>query len=106
MSAQLAFFALDAIAVFSLLLFGLDALFGNPRHLNARLIALIALNSVCAIVLPRQELGPWIPEALRINIGVWHVPFHIARNLTPGLLMILSYSLFQDRKSFPRWLIA
>jgi len=106
MSAHLAFFALDAVAVFMLLLFGFGALLGNPRHLNARLIALIAFNSVCAVVLARQEMGPWIPEALRIDIGAWRVPFHIARNLTPGILMILSYSLFQDRKTLPRWLVA
>jgi AraC-like DNA-binding protein len=106
MSLQLIFFSADAIAVFSLLLFGLRVLLVYPKQLNARLIAWMCLNSVCAIVLSRQELSFWIADAYRIDVGVLRLPFHIARNLTPGLLTFLSYSLFQDKAKFPRWLIA
>jgi AraC-like DNA-binding protein len=33
------------------------------------------------------------------------IPLHVARNLTPGLLMMLCHSLFQDESKVPRWLI-
>src|SRR4051812_8800322 len=102
MSEQLVFFSLDIIAVFAVLLFGVHTLFTAPRQLNARLIALISLNSACAILLSRQELSYWIADAYQINVGMLRLPFHIARNLTPGLLMILCHSLFQDRSRLPR----
>jgi len=44
-------------------------------------------------------MSPWIPDALRIDVGVLRLPMQIARNLTPGLLMIFVYSLFQDQES-------
>lgn len=104
MSAQLFFFAVDAIGFFSILLFGLRALLTRPKQLNAQLIALICFNTACAIVLARQDYAFWIPEAYQLHVGALRVPLHIARNLTSGLLMILCHSLFQDESKLPRWL--
>lgn len=105
MSTQLVFFAIDAIGFFSVLLFGSRILATRPKQTNARLIALICLNSACAIVLARQDYAFWIPEAYQVHVGVLRVPLHIARNLTSGLLMILCHSLFQDKSNLPRWLV-
>jgi AraC-like DNA-binding protein len=105
MSTQLLFFAVDVIGFFSVLLFGLRVLVTSPKQTNARLIALICLNSACAIVLARQDYAFWIPEAYQLHVSVLRVPLHIARNLTSGLLMILCHSLFQDESKLPRWLV-
>jgi AraC-like DNA-binding protein len=105
MSTQLCFFAVDVIGFFSVLLFGLRVLVTSPKQLNARLIALICFNSSCAIVLARQDYAFWIPDAYQLHVGMLRIPLHVARNLTPGLLMLLCHSLFQDDSRMPRWLI-
>jgi AraC-like DNA-binding protein len=105
MSEQLLFFAIDVIGVFSILLLGLRVLITSPKQLNAWLLALICFNSACAIVLARQDYAYWIPDAYQLHVGLLRFPFHIARNLTSGLLMLLCFSLFQDESRFPRWLI-
>jgi AraC-like DNA-binding protein len=104
MSLQLIYFSLDVMAVLTALLFGVRLLLTSPEQLNARFLALICLNTICAIALSRQELAYWIPEAYRIDVGVLRFPMHLARNLTPGFLMLLCFSLFQDEAKFPRWL--
>jgi AraC-like DNA-binding protein len=105
MSAQSLFFVIDVIGVFSILLLGLRVLITSPKQLNAWLLALICFNSACAIVLARQDYAYWIPDAYQLHVGLLRFPFHIARNLTSGLLMLLCFSLFQDESRFPRWLI-
>ncbi len=105
MSTQLFFFAVDVIGFFSVLLFGLRVLVTSPKQPNAQLLALICFNSACAIVLARQDYAFWIPEAYQLHVGMLRIPLHIARNLTPGLLMLLCHSLFQDESKVPRWLI-
>ena len=105
MATQLFFFAVDVIGFFSVLLFGLRVLVTSPKRQNARLLALICFNSACAIVLARQDYAFWIPEAYRLHVGMLRIPLHIARNLTPGLLMMLCHSLFQDESKVPRWLV-
>lgn len=105
MSAHSLFFAIDVIGVFSILLFGVRVLITSPKQLNARLLALICFNSACAVVLARQDYAYWIPDAYQLHVGVLRFPLHIARNLTPGVLMLLCFSLFQDETKFPRWLI-
>jgi AraC-like DNA-binding protein len=105
MSTQLIFFAVDVIGFFSILLFGLRVLVTSPKQLNARLIALICFDSACAIVLARQDYEFWIPQAYQLHVGMLRILLHVARNLTPGLLMMLCHSLFQDESKMPRWLI-
>jgi AraC-like DNA-binding protein len=104
MSAHQFFFTVDVIGFFSVLLFGLRTLVTSAKQRNARLVALICLNSACAIVLARQDYAYWIPEAYQVHVGLLRIPLHIARNMTSGLLMILCHSLFQDESKLPRWL--
>jgi AraC-like DNA-binding protein len=106
MSAQLLFFAVDVIGIFSILLFGSRVLVTSGKRRNARLLALICVNSACAIILARQDYAFWIPDAYQLHVGLLRIPLHIARNLTSGLLMLLCHSLFRDESKLPRWLAA
>jgi AraC-like DNA-binding protein len=47
-----------------------------------------------------------MPPAFRIEVGAWAHPLNLARNLAPGLLMLLCHQLFTDRGRFPPWLLA
>jgi AraC-like DNA-binding protein len=105
MSAQLIFFAVDVIGIFSVVLFGLRVLVTSAKRRNARLLALICFNSACAIILARQDYAFWIPDAYQVHVDLLRIPLHIARNLTCGLLMLLCHSLFRDGSKLPRWLI-
>jgi AraC-like DNA-binding protein len=104
MPMHLFFFTVDVIGLFAVLLFGLRVLVTSSKQRNAQLIALICLNSACAIILARQDYAFWIPEAYQVHVGLLRIPFHIARNMTSGLLMILCHGLFQDESKFPKWL--
>ena len=103
-----AFFALviDIAAILCAGLIGARILAVNPRATNARLVAIIAACNICHIVLGRHDYGMWIPQALRIDVGTAYPLFNLARNLTPGLFMLLAWRLFTDRPGLPRtWLV-
>src|SRR5262245_27748881 len=105
MTPQL-FFATDVIAVFSVLVIGARVLASRPSSYNARLIAIICVNSACMRVLARHEYQFWIPAPYRIDVGALEIVLNVARNLTPGVFMLLCHSLFVDRQRMPRWLLA
>jgi AraC-like DNA-binding protein len=65
----------------------------------------MAISLACGVVLGHQEYGYWMPRAFRIDVGGWAAALNLARNLTPGLLMLLCFTLFTDRRRFPRWLL-
>lgn len=77
----------------------------HPRNISAQIAALIAFNTICHIVLSRQEYGYWIAAPYQFHVGAWAPVLNFARNLTPGLFMVLCFTLFADRQRFPRWLI-
>lgn len=107
MSAPLFFLCVDVANIVCSLLLAARVLTQHPRLLSAQLIALICCNTICYIVLSRQEYGWWIPEAYRFEVGSGlGIVLNFARNLTPGLFMILCFTLFADRPRFPRWLLA
>lgn len=106
MSAPLIFLAIDVAAVVCAVLVALRALTRAPRLWSARLVALIAVNTACSVVLSHQEYGYWMPAAFRIDVGGWVPVLNLARNLTPGLIMLLCHALFTDRARVPVWLLA
>jgi AraC-like DNA-binding protein len=106
MSAPLFFLCCDIANIVCNALLAARVLAGRPRLLSAQLIALINFDTICYIVLSRQEYGWWIPEAYRFNVGALSTFLNFAQNLTPGLFMILCFTLFADRPRFPRWLFA
>jgi hypothetical protein len=105
MTPQL-FFATDVIAVFSILVIGARVLASSPSSYNARLIAIMCVNSACMRVLARHEYQFWIPAPYRLDVGALEIVLNVARNLTPGVFMLLCHSLFVDRQRMPRWLLA
>ncbi|HEY2676947.1 MAG TPA: AraC family transcriptional regulator [Steroidobacteraceae bacterium] len=103
-SSQL-FFAVDIATVICNVLFGARVLAKRPHLLVSQLIGLITFNSVCHIVLSRYDYRYWIPEPYQWDIGGFAGVLNFARNLTPGLFMILCFEMFADRPRFPRALL-
>jgi AraC-like DNA-binding protein len=106
MNAPLFFLSVDIAIIVCNALFGARVLARRPRLLSARLIALITFNTICYIVLSRFEYRYWIPEPYWFQVGGLATFLNFARNLTPGLFMILCHTLFADRPRFPRRLLA
>ncbi|MBS0362759.1 MAG: helix-turn-helix transcriptional regulator [Proteobacteria bacterium] len=106
MSAPLIILALDVATIVCAVLLAGRVLASQPRAPSAQLVAAIALATACGVLLGHQDYGPWMPSAFRIDVGVWAGALNIARNLTSGLLMLLCFTLFTDRRRFPRWLLA
>ena len=105
MSAPLFFLSVDIAIIVCNALFAARVLASRPRLLSAQLIALITFNTICYIVLSRYEYRYWIPEPYRFEVGGLATFLNFARNLTPGLFMILCFTMFADRPRFPRWLL-
>lgn len=106
MDLHLFLFAIDVAAVLTIAIVGTTFLISQPDNLNARLWALIAFNSVCYLIFSRYIHSHLIPQPYQIDPGALLLPMRFAMNLSPGLLMVLAHSLFQDGKKFPRWLLA
>ena len=105
MSTSLILLAIDVAAIVCALLLAARVLISRPRLASAWLIALIALTMACSVLLGRQDYAPWIAPAFRIDVGGWARVLDLARNLTPGLFMLLCFSLFTERRRFPTWLL-
>ena len=105
MSAPLIYLALDVATVVCAILLGARVLVSRPRLASAQLIAAIAVSLVCGVVLGHQDYGYWMPPAFRIDVGGWAWFLNLARNLTPGLVMLLCFTLFTDGRRFPRGLL-
>jgi AraC-like DNA-binding protein len=106
MNAPLFFLCVDIAIIVCNTLLAARLLARRPRLLSAQLIALICFDTICYIVLSRQEYGWWIPAAYRFDVGALRTVLNFARNLTPGLFMVLCFTLFADHPRFPRWLLA
>jgi AraC-like DNA-binding protein len=101
----LLFLALDIATIICSAIFGARVLASRPRLLSVQLIALIAFNSICHILLSRYEYRYWIAAPYRFDVGGFATALNFARNLTPGLFMVLCFTMFSDRLRFPRWLL-
>jgi AraC-like DNA-binding protein len=104
-SAPLILLAIDVAAIVCASLLAARVLISKPRLASAWLIALIALAMACSVLLGRQDYGYWIQPAFRIDVGGWAWFLDLARNLTPGLFMLLCFNLFTEGRRFPRWLL-
>jgi AraC-like DNA-binding protein len=100
----LLFFAIDVANIVCCALFGARVFAKQPRLATARLLAFITMGSVCHFVLSRYEYRYWIPSPYQIDLGSIALLLNFARNLTPGLFMILCFQMFADARRFPRWL--
>src|SRR6187551_2854250 len=105
MSTPLLLLAIDVAAIVCAVLLCARLLASQPRSRNTLLTALIAFAMACGVLLGRQEYGYWIPAAFRVDVGGWAWLLDLARNLTPGLFMLLCFNLFIEQRRFPRWLL-
>src|ERR1700710_1926955 len=106
MNLPLLLFALDIATCVSLTFLAARLLLARPRLPAAQFMALIAIASICHIVLARQDYHFWIPAPFTLQIGaIGSALLNFARNLTPGLFMVLCHTLFADKPRFPRWLL-
>ncbi len=87
-------------------LLGARLLASYPRRRSAQLVALIAACNVCYVALGRFDYRYWIPAPFQFEVGAWYGVLNFARNLTPGLFMVLCFTLFAVQRRFPLWLLA
>jgi len=105
LSAPLILLAVDVATIVCAALLAARVLISQPRLKSAKLLALIALSMACGVLLGRQDYRYWIPPAFRIDVGGWAWVLDLGRNLAPGLVMLLCFTLFTERRRFPRWLL-
>ena len=105
MTLQLFFLLIDALAIFTILVLGAGILKAAPRNVSAWIFALITFNTACFQLWSRHAFAVWIPEAYQFDIGALRIPIEFLMNSTPGLFMALSFTLFRDEETFPRWLV-
>ncbi len=106
MSSPLILLAIDLATVLCAVLLAARVLVSRPNLKSAWLVALMALAMACGALLGRQDYSYWIPPPFRVDTGGWARLLDFARNLTPGLFMLLCFTLFTDRRRFPLWLLA
>jgi AraC-like DNA-binding protein len=106
LSAPLAILVLDIAAVVCAALLALRLILSFPHTRSAQFIALIAVCNICYIVLARFEYRYWIPPPFHVEVGAAYGVLNFGRNLTPGLFMMLCFTLFVRQRRFPRWLLA
>lgn len=102
METGLLYFAADVVALTAALLIGAHCLATNPRSLSARLFAGV-MASAASYLLGRLSYA--VPADVQVYFHFWPWLL-ILMNVGMGLWMILAYSLFQDERRVPRWMIA
>jgi AraC-like DNA-binding protein len=106
MTLHLFFLMIDLLAVFTILILGVAVLKSAPRSVSARLFAAITLNTACFQIWSRYAFSVWIPSAFEIQLGAIQIPIIFLMNSTPGLFMLMCFTLFRDDESLPAWLVA
>lgn len=101
MATGLFYFGANVVALTASLLIGAGVLIPNPRSFNARLFAGVTVSSASYLV---GRLSYAVPADVQVTL-FWPYVL-IPMNMGTGFWMILAYSLFQDDRRIPRWLIA
>lgn len=102
MATAVFFFGANVIALTAVLLIGAGLVISNPRSFNARIFAGVAMSSACYLV---GRISYAVPAEVQVQFWFWPYLL-IFMNTGTGFWMILAYSLFQDDKRIPRWMIA
>lgn len=101
MSTALFYFSANIVALTASLLIGAGVLISNPRSFNARLFAGVTFSAVCYLVV---RISYALPSEVQTHFSLW--PYlAVFSNMGTGFWMILAYSLFQDTRRIPRWMI-
>ncbi len=104
MNLHATLYAIDCIAIFSMLLVSTNLLVAFPRNNAARLVAFFSVCSAAFVVFSRTMFASWIPEPFQfLTPEPLIVAFQILMNTVPAAFMILSFLLFKEQHDrFPR----
>jgi AraC-like DNA-binding protein len=101
MATSLLYFGADIAALTAVALTGAGCLIANPRSFNARLFTCVTVSLACYLL---GRLSYAVPTDVHVSFWIW--PFLLVfMNIGSGFWMILAFSLFQDDKRIPRWMI-
>lgn len=101
MSTPLFYFAANIVALTANLLLGAGILIANPRSFNARMFACVTLSSTCYLI---GRISYALPPEVQLQFAIW--PWlNLCMNVGAGFWMLLAYSLFQDERRIPRWMV-
>ena len=95
------YFGANIAALTAVVLTGAGSLISDPRSFNARIFACVTVSLACYLV---GRISYAVPPDVQVSFWIW--PYLLTfMNTGTGLWMILAYSLFQDNKRIPRWMI-
>ncbi|MXY25080.1 MAG: helix-turn-helix transcriptional regulator [Acidobacteria bacterium] len=106
MNLHLLYAAIDGAHVAFLVALAIRLLALAPRNRNVQLIALLAFGAICSVVSARHSYMAVLPAAFAVDLGPLIIPMNLARNLTSGLVMVLSHRIFRDGERLPPPLLA
>jgi len=100
MATGLLYFGANIVALTAILLIGAGFLIRNARSFNAWLFAGVTVSSASYVV---GRLSYAVPADVQVQFS-W--PYSLVlMNMGTGFWMMLAYSLFQDDRRIPRWMI-
>lgn len=102
MESHLLYFGANIIALTAAVLIGARCLIPNPRSFHAWVFAGVMASAACYLL---GRLSYAVPAEVQVHFYIWPWLL-ILMNTGMGLWMILAYSLFQDEKHIPRWMVA
>jgi AraC-like DNA-binding protein len=101
MASALFYFGANIAALTAVVLTGAGCLICNPRSFNARIFACVTVSLACYLV---GRISYAVPADVQVSFRIW--PYLLTfMNTGVGFWMILAYSLFQDDRRIPRWMI-
>jgi hypothetical protein len=101
MATPLFYFGTNIAALTAVVLTGAGCLISNPGSFNARIFACVTVSLACYLV---GRISYAVPADVQVSFWIWPYLL-IFMNMGSGFWMILAYSLFQDDKRVPRWMI-
>lgn len=107
MTLQAAFFVIDHLAIYSVMVLALCLLLTNPRSSASWVAVLIGSSTAAYVYFSRVMFSGWIPEPYQFPDVEWVITgIRFLMNTIPAAFMVLTFLLFEDtRQKFPKVLI-
>ncbi len=100
---MLVFFSAKVASITLLALLASALLISSPRDVNARLFAVICISLLTYLLATIQFHND---PVFQIDLSDYWLPMQFLMNTGAGCMMLLCYSLFEDRQRFPIWMLA
>lgn len=100
--SSITYFILEVVAVTALVLLTVVVTVSYPKNRNAWLFGLFALSNACYLLVRMS----FKKDGFDLDLGLFAHPIQILMNSGSGLLMLFCFSMFQDLRRIPVWLIA